>query len=137
MSTAPTNYTLTIWHDKNDRTLTTNYIFVTLNSPSGGFEQYPASYDVLSINWDKDIFTYVSNNSSNAWLSDATKSMDGTVIFGFEDNDAYDPFTVSAWATLSTKSGKRGVLTSANTLFTHTYDSTQSSTLTASNLRIK
>lgn len=137
MSTQPSSYTLTIWHDRNDRTLTTNYIFVSLDSDLySSIESYPASYDVLSINWDKNVFTFVqTNTSASAWLADATKSMDGTVLFNFEDDDVFWS-GVSVWATLSTKSGQRGVLTSSNTLFTHTYDSTQKNTSSTGNASV-
>lgn len=93
------------------------------------YELYPASYDVVSINWDSKKFNYVSSgtsNSANMWLADADNRNSGTILFNIYDNleGGGDAWTVSAYAKLSAKT--TGQTTTA-AKYTHTYDTTQKS----------
>ncbi|MGO4529088.1 hypothetical protein AB4Z30_08395 [Paenibacillus sp. 2TAF8] len=89
------------------------------------FEDYPASYDVVSINWNPAYFNYVANGVTNAnmWLADADFRDKGTILFNIYDNLDRGS-TVSAYAKLSAK--KAGSTTTA-VKYTHTYDKTQKS----------
>ncbi|KGE19225.1 hypothetical protein [Paenibacillus wynnii] len=135
-SLTPDAYTLTIWIDRNDRERSTNYIFTNVKMGSFSVEKYPASYDILSINWSNDVYNYVSWSTGNTnatanyapWLADADQRSSGTILLNFEDSDPYWANPLSAWATVSVKSGKLGTATSASMKLTHTYDSTASST---------
>lgn len=92
------------------------------------YENYPASYDVVSINWDPKKFDYVANGTSNSnmWLADADQRNAGTILFNIYDNfDAVNATTVSAYAKLSAKT--TGQTTTA-AKYTHTYDVTQKTT---------
>nr|WP_145405023.1 hypothetical protein [Paenibacillus xylanexedens] len=95
------------------------------------FEDYPASYDVVSINWNPTFFDYVANGvtNNNMWLADADYRDKGTILFNIYDNLDRGS-TVSAYAKLSAK--KAGSTTTA-AKYTHTYDKTQKSTTYSGN----
>ncbi|WP_151208780.1 hypothetical protein [Paenibacillus yonginensis] len=92
------------------------------------YESYPASYDVVSINWDPKKIDYVANGTSgaNMWLADADQRNAGTILFNIYDNfDAENTTSVSAYAKLSAKT--TGQTTTA-AKYTHTYDLTSKTT---------
>ena len=91
-------------------------------------ESYPASYDLVSINWDSNKFNYVSSGVSNGnmWLADADQRNSGTILFNMYDNIEFQNFwSVSAYAKLSAKTTGQ---TTTSTKYTHTYDTKQKST---------
>lgn len=91
------------------------------------YEDYPASYDLVSINWDPNVFTYVANgvSNNNMWLADADQRNKGTILFNMYDNLSAGVETVSAYAKLS---AKKAQLTTTAVKYTHTYDKTEKTT---------
>ncbi|WP_127589796.1 hypothetical protein [Paenibacillus lautus] len=85
------------------------------------YEPYPASYDLVSINWDPKKFDYVANGvtNRNMWLADADQRNAGTILFNIYDNfDGENVSVVSGYAKLSAK-GTGQTTTAAK--YTHTY----------------
>ncbi|MEK3918105.1 hypothetical protein [Paenibacillus sp. FSL K6-2393] len=122
--------------DPGDRKLTTRitkdsgryYAWVQIDRlptlpANATFEDHPASYDLVSINWNPTYFNYVANGvtNNNMWLADADYRDKGTILFNIYDN-LDQGSTVSAYAKLSVK--KVGSTTTA-VKYTHTYDKTQ------------
>ncbi|WP_168121226.1 hypothetical protein [Paenibacillus sp. HB172176] len=96
-------------------------------------EAYPASYDVMSINWNTDDFEYISYgqpSSSKLWLADADQRYGGTVLFNVLDN--YDNNNTSGGYVAGYVIVDRlnSNTSTAAVKFTHTFDKTESSTST-------
>ena len=91
------------------------------------YEMYPASYDVLSINWNPNYLSYVSNGidtgSGNVWLADADQRDNGSVLFSLKDNPLPDHY-VQVYVKLK---AKKAGSTTTSAKYTHTYDQTSSS----------
>jgi len=95
---------------------------------SATIESYPASYDVVSINWDSKKFKYVASGATNGnmWLADADQRESGTILFNMYDNvEHQNLWTVSAYAKLSAKTTGQ---TTTSAKYTHTFDAKSTST---------
>lgn len=95
---------------------------------TSGSEDYPASYDVLGISWDIDVFNYLrqgssSYNNGEIWLRESKhRYTGGTILFSLEDDamKSHSYGSVSAWAILEPKVSNAN--TSGGVDFTHTYE---------------
>lgn len=81
-ATDPAKYKIEMWstYYDRDRTRWTFYGFLDRST----YENYPASYDVFGIDWDKNVFQYYDWGTSDetyGWLKDASKREYGTVLF--------------------------------------------------------
>lgn len=99
-------------------------------------EPHPASYDVVSADWNSDLLQYrswglLSGSSSNFWLNDATQREKGSLLFNLKDN--FPGGTSIHFYVELRKAGSKTGTTSTQIRYTHTYDKTAKTTTYSGN----
>lgn len=118
--------TVTVWENYNDRYRDQWAIYADWEWTCGwSCEDYPGSYDVVSINWQSSYLDFRSyaTDTTNVWLADADKMNSGTMIWNTRDN-----VDGSTYIGLRQKTYPDGRTANSSVKYTHTYDATESST---------
>ena len=128
----PGYFTIDLWINAHDRYRDRWTAFADWEWSD--WELYPASFDVLSFNWDPDLLKYVSRkptDEESVWIMSAEERDNGTLLFNVRDRVSL----VDKNRTGSYYVNLRQVdypnpdeFTSVSVKYTHTYDTTQKST---------